>query len=171
MNQLAVSRLLCRLASDMATALASLPVPTETSANAWLRKKVCLTVSSSLHRRGPSLSNQSSKSPIRLAIRARFLSEAVTETDGHQDPECHPKNLLQCQLDRHWTPAGHPSLTYGNTVVHVSSGSQHGREAWLTIQPITPRPMRQLSFGAHSEVHMQKDSQAGPDERDRHRGP
>jgi hypothetical protein len=95
----------------------------------------------------------------------------VTESDGAQDPECHPKNLLQCQLDRDWTPAGHPSLTYANTVVNVSSCSQHAREAWLTIQPVTPHPMRRLSSGVHSNVHTQKDDQAGPGERDRHRGP
>lgn len=155
----------------MATALASLPVPTETSANAWLRKKVCLRVSSSLYWQRSSLSNQSSNLPVRLAIRTWSLAEAVTETDCHQDPEWHSENLLQCQLDPDWTPTGHPSLTYVNTVVHVSSCSQHAREGWLTIQPITPRPMQQLSSDVHSDVHKQKDSQAGPDKRDRHRGP
>lgn len=97
--RLAVRHLLCRpSASDMRTALASLPVPTETNADAWLRKEVCLMVSSSLHLQAPYLSYQGSHRHIRLAVRACFLSEAVTQADGDQDPECHPDNLLQRQL-------------------------------------------------------------------------
>lgn len=101
--QLTGRHLLCRPStSDMRTALASLPVPTETNVDAWLRKKVCLMVSSSLHLRGPYLSNQGSHPGIRLAVGACFLSEAVTQAvtqaDGDQDPECHPENLLQRQL-------------------------------------------------------------------------
>jgi hypothetical protein len=96
--QLTGGHLVCRLSSNMRTALASLPVPTETNADAWLRKKVCLMVSSSLHLQVPYLSNQGSHRRIRLAVRACFLSEAVTQADGDQDPECHPENLLQRQL-------------------------------------------------------------------------
>lgn len=97
--QLANRHLLCRPStSDMRTALASLPVPTETNADAWLRKKVCLMVSSSSCLQAPCLPNQGGHRRVRLAVRACFLSEAVTQADRDQDPECHPENLLQRQL-------------------------------------------------------------------------
>lgn len=70
----------------MSMALASLPVPTETTVSAGLRSQE------------PRLSNSSSRLRIRLAVGACLPSEPVTQADGDQNPKRQAETLLLCQL-------------------------------------------------------------------------